>query len=138
MLTADDFILADTENYLPANAKDIESAFNYIMHRSIAISPQDAATLAVVLSRNIKWGTNNANGEVYAAALPVKDVNNLFVSGNVEDVLKEIAGTGRTTETLKGLADTIAITFNHIDATIDDENIVHGLKIIDDLDYPVD
>jgi hypothetical protein len=65
------------------------------------------ATLAVVLKRNIKWGTDESKGEVYAAAMPVKDTDGLFVSDNVEAVLKEIAGNGRTTETLKGLADAI-------------------------------
>ena len=106
-VSAGDFPLTDSDNILPSNAKNIEAALNYIMHRSIAISPEDAATLAVVLRRNIKWGTDDSEGEVYAAAVPVKDTAGLFISENVEAVLNEIAGPGRTTETLKGLADAI-------------------------------
>jgi hypothetical protein len=106
-ISAGDFPLLDSENILPPNAKSIEAAINYLMHHSIAISPEDVATLAVVLRRNIKWGTNDSEGEVYAAAMPVKDADGVFVSDNVEAVLREIAGTGRTTETLTGLADAI-------------------------------
>lgn len=147
-VSADDFPLSDSDDILPPNAKNIEAAFNYIMHRSIAVSPQDAATLAVVLKRNIKWGINDQNGEVYAQAIPVKDIDGLFVSDNVEAILKEIAGTGRTVETLKGLADAIAAMakivagneetmINHIDSTVDDENIVHGFTVVTDEEYPV-
>jgi hypothetical protein len=148
-ILAEDFPLADSENILPPNSKNIEAAFDYIMHRSIAISPQDMATLAVVLKRNINWGTDDTKGEVYAAAVPVKNSDNLFVSDNVEAVLSEIAGTGRTVETLKSLADAIGVlagivekdeetVSGHINATVDMGNVVHGLQIVSDTDYPVD
>jgi len=106
-VAAEDFPLLDTENFLPSNAKSIEAAFNYIFHHSIAISPDDLATLGVVIRRNINWGTTDPD-EVYAGNMPVKDTSGLFISDNVEAVLAEIAGSGRTIETLKGLADAIA------------------------------
>jgi hypothetical protein len=117
-VSAGDFPLTDTDNLLPSNAKDIEAALNYIMHRSIAISPEDMATLAVVLRRNIKWGTNDVEGEVNASAIPVKDTDDLFVSNNVEAVLREIAGPGRTTETLIGLADAIESLVEYLDTLV--------------------
>jgi hypothetical protein len=147
-IAAEDFPLIDSENFLPANAKSIEGAFNYLFHHSIAISPQDAATLAAVLRRNINWGTGDPDG-VYAGSVPVKDADGLFVSGNVESVLAEIAGVGRTTETLKGLADAIAALAGeeegneqdisaHIAETVDNEHIVHGIQVIDDISFIVD
>lgn len=146
-VSSDDFPLIDSENILPANAKSIEAAFNYILHHTIAVSPQDAATLAVVLRRNINWGVTDPDG-VYAASLPVKDQAGLFVGTNVETILAEIAGAGRTSESLKGLADAIAALAeivaghkeemdDHIESAVDSENVVHGLKIIDDFQYPV-
>jgi len=142
-VSADDFPLIDSDNILPANAKSIEAAFNYILHHTIAISPQDVATLGVVLRRNINWGTADPDG-VYAANLPVKDQADLFVGANVEAILAEIAGPGRTNESLKNLADAIEALADvvaenaedmtdHINSTIDDENTVHGLKIIQDI-----
>jgi hypothetical protein len=116
-VSADDFLLIDSENILPANAKSIEAAFNYILHRTIAISPQDLKTLGVVLRRNIKWGTADPD-EVYAADLPVKDQEDLFVGTNVEAVLSEIAGPGRTTESLISLADAIESLTNYVDSLV--------------------
>ena len=116
-VAADDFPLIDSEGFLPSNAKSIEAAFNYIFHHTIAISPNDLATLAVVLRRNINWSTTDPDG-VYAASMPVKDTAGLFVSSNVEAVLAEIAGAGRTTETLKSLANAISSLANYVDSLI--------------------
>jgi hypothetical protein len=146
-VSSDDFPLIDFENILPANAKSIEAEFNYILHRTIAISPQDLATLGVVLRRNINWGTTDPDG-VYAASLPVKDQGNLYEGTNVEVVLAEIAGEGRTTESLKNLADAIEalagvvdenadVMSDHIMSTVDEGNIVHGIRVIFDENYPV-
>jgi hypothetical protein len=145
---AEDFPIADTEGYLPANSKNIESAFNYIFHHSYIMSPDDPSVLAKVLRKHINLGTSDPDG-VYAGSIPVKDKEELFVGADVESVLAEIAGSGRTTETLKNLADAIetlndyaaeiaADLADHIAETIDDENVVHGLTIIDDLSYPLD
>ena len=117
-ISAESFLLADSDKILPANARNIEEAFRYIMHHSIAISPEDTATLAVVLRRNIKWGTDDSEGEVYAAAVPVKDTADLFISKNVEAVLNEIAGPGRTTENLKGLADAIEDLTDYLNSLV--------------------
>jgi hypothetical protein len=147
-VTAKDFPLDDSEDFLPGNAKSIEAAFNYIFHHTIAISPEDLSTLGVVLSRNIKWGITDPD-EVNAASIPVKDSAELFLTGTVESVLAEIAGVGRTTETLTGLAAAISslakvvvedegIMEEHIDSTVDNNNVVHGIKIIDDLLFPLD
>jgi hypothetical protein len=106
-IAAEDFPLIDSENFLPANAKSIEAAFNYLFHHSIAISPQDAKTLGVVLRRNINWSVVNPDG-VYAGSMPVKDSAGLFEYSDVEAVLAEIAGSGRTVESLKGLADALS------------------------------
>jgi hypothetical protein len=144
-VSADDFPLEDSENILPAGVKNIEAAFNYIFHRTLAISPQDAKTLGVVLRRHIKWGTENPD-EVYAANLPVKNQAGLFSGGNVEAVLAEIAGDGRTTESLKSLANAIKALAgivsedeetmsSHIESNFDDENIVHGLAVVTDEEY---
>jgi len=40
-----------------------------------------------------------------AAAIPVVDAGNLYTETNIETVLAEIAGVGRTTETLKSISD---------------------------------
>jgi hypothetical protein len=145
---AEDFPLKDTEGYLPANLKNIESAFNYIFHHSYIMSPDDTSVLAKVLRKHINFGTTDPDG-VYAESLPVKDSENLFVGTNVEAVLAEIAGSGRTTETLKNLADAvetldkyskeIALALKgHIEDTVDNENSVHGLTVIEDLNYPLE
>jgi hypothetical protein len=146
-ISSDDFPLIDSENFLPANAKSVEAAFNYLFHNSIAISPHDAKTLAVVLRRNINWDTSDPNG-IYAGSMPVKDTMELFDSSDVEAVLAEIAGPGRTIETLKGLSDAISTladtladdkaTMNgHINSMVNPENAVHGLRVITDEDYLV-
>jgi hypothetical protein len=128
-IAAEDFPLKDSEEFLPANAKSVEAAFNYIFHHSIAISPQDLATLGIVLRRNVNWGTSDPDG-VYAGSVPIKDAAGLFESSDVESVLSEIAGSGRTNESLKGLADAIsalatalsaeAATRESADATLED------------------
>jgi hypothetical protein len=142
---AEDFPLADTEDYLPANSKNIESAFNYIFHHSYIMSPDDPSVLAKVLRKHIDFGTTDPDG-VYAGSIPVKDTAELFIGTDVESVLAEIAGSGRTTETLKNLADAIealndyaaeiaADLADHIAETIDDENSVHGLTVVTDLNF---
>jgi hypothetical protein len=145
---AEDFPLTDGEGYLPANSKNIEAAFNYIFHHSYLMSPDDSSVLAKVLRKHINFGTSDPDG-VYAGSVPVKDSAGLFAEANVETVLAEIAGSGRTTETLKNLADAIealneyvaetaADLADHIEDTIDDGNTVHGLTIIADLDFPLE
>ena len=105
-LEAEDFPLSDVENFLPTDAKNIEAAFNYLFHHNHLISPDDASVLEKVLRKHIKFGVSDPD-DVYAANLPVKDNEGLFSSENVESVLTEIAGAGRTTETIKGIADCI-------------------------------
>jgi hypothetical protein len=145
---AKDFAIADSENYLPVNAKNIEDAFNYIFHHSVVMSPDDPEVLAKVLRKHINFGTTDPDG-VYAASLPVKDSAGLFAGDNVESVLAEIAGSGRTTESLKSLADAIealniyaadiaADLADHIVDILDDGNIVHGLFICDDINFPLE
>jgi hypothetical protein len=139
-ILAEDFPIADSEKYLPANAKNIEAAFNYIFHHSPVLSPNDASVLSKILRKHVKWGTSDPD-DVYAGSVPVKDVNNLFLSDNVELVLAEIAGPGRKDETLKGLADAfdnlkdyvihVQEEFdNHTKETFDNGHIVHGLEIV--------
>jgi hypothetical protein len=145
---AEDFHLADVEDYLPANSKNIEAAFNYAFHNSYIMSPDDPLVLAKVLRKHINFGTVDPDG-VYAGSIPIKDTAGFFTGTDVEAVLAEIAGPGRTTETLKNLADAIealneyaeeiAVDLaDHIAETIDDGNVVHGLTIIDDLSYPLE
>jgi hypothetical protein len=144
---AEDFPLADAEDYLPVNSKNIEAAFNYLFHHSYIMSPDDSSVLAKVLRKHINFGTVDPDG-VYAGSVPVKDTAELFAGTNIESVLAEIAGSGRTTESLKNLADAIEILneyaaeiaadlLGHIEDTIDDENSVHGLTVISSLDYPL-
>jgi hypothetical protein len=145
---AEDFPLVDVENYLPANSKNIESAFDYLFHHSYVMSPDDSSVLAKVLRKHINFGTTDPDG-VYAGSIPVKDTDGLFTGTNVEAVFAEIAGSGRTTETLKNLADAIEALneyaaetagdlADHILETIDDGNSVHGLTVITDLNYPLE
>jgi hypothetical protein len=145
---AEDFPIEDTEEYLPVNSKNIEAAFDYIFHHSYVMSPDDPSVLAKVLRKHINFGIADPDG-VYAGSVPVKDVEELFTGTDVEAVLAEIAGSGRTTETLKNLADAIealndyaaeiaADLADHIKDTIDDENPVHGLTIVTALDYPLE
>jgi hypothetical protein len=145
---AEDFPLTDVENYLPSNSKNIEAAFDYIFHHSYVMSPDDSSVLAKILRKHINFGTSDPDG-VYAGSVPVKDSAGLFAETNIESVLAEIAGSGRTTETLKNLADSIealndyaaevaADLADHIVETIDDENVVHGLTVITSIDYPLE
>jgi uncharacterized protein YciU (UPF0263 family) len=145
---AEDFPVADTEDYLPSNSKSIEAAFNYVFHHSFVMSPDDSSVLAKILRKHINFGTSDPDG-VYAASLPVKDTAGLFEETNVEAVLAEIAGSGRTVETLKGLADAIGALNNyaaelaadladHIEDTIDEGNPVHGLTVISDEYFPLE
>jgi hypothetical protein len=143
---AEDFEIADIEDYLPVNAKNIETAFNYVFHHSLVMSPDDISVLAKVLRKHIKFGITDPN-DVYAGSLPVKDTTGLFIGTNVEAVLAEIAGSGRTTETLKGLADAIDALNNSIKAHTDNKDNPHavtkiqvGLGNVDntaDIDKPV-
>ena len=150
-ITADEFLLEDSAGILPPNAKSLEAAINHIMRHSIAISPQEAATLAVVLRRNVAWGTDATKGEIWAEAMPVLDAAKRFSSQNknVETILAEIAGEGRSKETLKSLADEIdelteIVTKNleyataHVDRTYENNVVVHGVEIVTDLEYPLD
>ena len=50
----------------------------------------------------------NAAAAPSAASVPITDSNNRFTGGNVEAALQEIAGAGRTVETVKGAADVAA------------------------------
>jgi hypothetical protein len=145
---AEDFPLVDTEDYLPKNSKNIEAAFEYVFRHSYVMSPDDSSVLAKVLRKHINFETTDPDG-VYAGSVPVKDTKELFTGTDVESVLAEIAGSGRTTETLKNLADAIEILDgyveeiegdleDHIKETVDDENVVHGITIIDDVLYPLD
>jgi hypothetical protein len=145
---AEDFPIADAENKLPSNAKNIEAAFDYLFRHSYIMTPDDPSVLAKVLRKHINFGTADPDG-VYAGSLPVKDADDLFAGTNVEAVLAEIAGAGRTTETLKNLADAIdALNFytadvsadlaDHIAETIDDGSTVHGLTVVTDLNYPLE
>jgi hypothetical protein len=144
---AEDFPLADIENYLPANSKNIEAAFDCVFRHSYVMSPNDPSVLAKVLRKHINFGTADPD-EVYAGSVPVKDTAELFTGTDVEAVLAEIAGSGRTTESLKNLAnaiealneyteETAEYLVDHTAETIDDENVVHGITIIDDLLYPL-
>jgi glucose-6-phosphate isomerase len=112
------------------------------------MSPDDPSVLAKVLRKHINFGTTDPD-EVYAGSVPVKNTAGLFAGADVEAVLAEIAGSGRTTETLKNLADAIealneyaaelaADLADHVAETIDDENSVHGLVIISSLNYPLE
>jgi hypothetical protein len=137
---AEDFPIVDAENYLPANSKNIEAAFNYIFHHSPVLSPSDTSVLAKILRKHIKWGISEPD-DVYAGSIPIKDAENLFLGSNIEAVLAEIAGKGRTSETLKGLADDFndlaeyasqiqAELDKHIDDTFDNNHIIHGLQVV--------
>jgi hypothetical protein len=145
---AEDFSIADAENYLPVNARNIEAAFNYVFSHSYIMNPDDFSVLAKVLRKHINFGTADPDG-VYAGSIPVKDMAEIFTGTNVEAVLAEIAGSGRTTETLENLAEAIetlgeyaagiaANLEDHTLETVDAGNIVHGLKIITDLQYPLE
>jgi hypothetical protein len=112
------------------------------------MSPDDASVLAKILRKHINFGTSDPDG-VYAASLPVKDTAGLFEGTNAEEVLAEIAGSGRTTETLKGLADAIGVLndyaadlaadlADHIEDTVDEGNPVHGLSVISDEYFPLE
>jgi hypothetical protein len=145
---AEDFPIADSEDYLPANSKNIEAAFNYIFHHSYVMSPNDSSVLAKVLRKHINFGTTDPDG-VYAGNVPVKDTDGLFVGADIEAVLAEIAGPGRTIETLKNLADAIEALNEysiktegdleeHISETIDGGNVVHGITVETSLEYPLE
>lgn len=61
-----------------------------------------------------------------ASTIGLQDSAGRFTAANVEAALAELAGSGRTTETLKSLADLIS---THTADLITDSNGVHGLKI---------
>jgi uncharacterized protein YciU (UPF0263 family) len=145
---AEDFPLEDVENYLPVNSKNIEAAFSYVFHHSYVMSPDDPLVLAKVLRKHINFGTSDPDG-VYARSIPVKDTEKLFTGADVEAVLAEIAGPGRTIENLKNLADAIEVLneyaadtaadlADHIAETIDGGNPVHGLTVVTDLNFPLE
>jgi hypothetical protein len=55
----------------------------------------------------IDWGTGA--GQVSAADVPIADAGTRFTGTEVEAALQELAGSGRTTETVKANADAIAL-----------------------------
>lgn len=61
-----------------------------------------------------------------ASAIGVQDAGGLITATTVEAALAELAGTGRTTESLKSLADLIS---THTADLITDSDGAHGLKI---------
>lgn len=121
--TAEDIEINDPDGFLPPNSKNISDAFNFIFHRVPAISPNDEHTLNVVLRRHIKWGVL-WDDEVYAGCIPINNIQGLFVSDNVESALTELA---------MHLSD----INEHVEATFDNGNIIHGLEIVDDENYPL-
>jgi hypothetical protein len=57
----------------------------------------------VIRDNHIDWGTGS--GQVSAADVPIADGGNRYTGTNVETAMQEVAGAGRTTETVKGNAD---------------------------------
>ena len=92
---------------------------------ALSVSGQNTVTAAgktqtveLVAGANITLLTDNTTKQVQisasgtistnASAVAVADVAGLFAGTDSEAILAEIAGAGRTTETLKGLADSVA------------------------------
>jgi len=65
-----------------------------------------------VKDTHIDWGTGA--GQVSAADVPIADAGGRYTGTEVETALQELAGSGRTTETVKANADAIA---NKVPAT---------------------
>ena len=97
-------------------------------------------------------------GQIYAEDFPLADTEDLLPvqSKNIEDAinfivkyLNDISGEGRTTENIKDLADAVDALMNtdqvttqeminHFTSIVDEGNVVHGIFVETDLDYPVD
>lgn len=68
---------------------------------------ENAANIKAFLNALIEELASTATGKG-ASCIGVQDADGRYAGSNVEAILAEIAGTGRTTETLKGLADLIS------------------------------
>ncbi len=63
------------------------------------------------LQQQITNHLNDTSGPHAASSVPIQDSGNRYSGGNVEAALQEIAGTGRSNQTVKGNADAIS---NHV------------------------
>ena len=118
-ISLDDYILDDSEGLIPSDIKkSVESVIRFILHNNLGIHPDDPANDGKVLRKHIKWGLNEEEDDVNASAMPIINEDGLFASSTVEGALAEIAGAGRTTETLKGLNDDIHDLSDYLDSQI--------------------
>jgi hypothetical protein len=93
---------------------------------------ENAANIKTFLNALIAELASIAAGKG-ASAIGVQDAAGLFTAAQVEAVLAEIAGAGRTTETLKGLGDSISTVSGNLTThqadSITDSDGAHGLRI---------
>lgn len=130
---AKDTPVKDIEGLLPDNtSRNVEDVLALLLKSTIALHNNDTlekadgnteentATRGAVYKRNIKFDANDENG-VYSGDIPVKDVRSdtnpdgRFANSNVEAVLKELAGDGRTIENLKELSDNLSNLNDKVD-----------------------
>jgi hypothetical protein len=86
---------------------------------------ENAANIKAFLNALILELASTAAGKG-ASAIGVQDAGGLITATTVEAALAELAGTGRTTESLKSLADLLS---THTADLVTDADGVHGLKI---------
>lgn len=132
-INAANFPIEDAGNYY--TTKTIEAAFQEIYELYASILGGPGISDDTVKDYHIDWGT--ASGQVSAVDVPIADALNVLAAANVEAALAEIAGSGRTTETLKNLGDAIVTVANalstHEGLLVSDGDTPHDIEVVDEI-----
>lgn len=138
-IAAEDYPIKDADGYFGTDT--IEAALKALYEKYAAIlAASGTASDDSVKDFHIDWGTGA--GQVSALDLPIADTAGRFTSENVEAALAEIAGSGRTTETLKGLKDlcddlsgsianVASALATHAGLNADSGDTFHGIQVVD-------
>lgn len=134
MVSADEFLIKNLNDYYTENSLGnvtIEAAFDEIYELYASILAGPGISDDTVKDYHIDWGT--AADQVSAGDVPTADAGGRFTATEVEGSLQEIAGAGRTTETVKQNADDIVTNASNLsthEGLEADTVTVHGINVV--------
>jgi len=134
MVSSDEFLIKNVNDYYTEDSLGrvtIEAAFDEIYELWASILAGPGVSDDSVKDYHIDWGT--AADQVSAVDVPIADAGGRFTATEVEASLQEIAGVGRTTETVKQNTDDIATLdsdFTTHEALEADTSTVHGINVV--------
>jgi len=139
-ISAADYPIADVGGYYVT--KTIEAALQQVYAHLVSLLDGTGTAIAAGLVKDfsIDWGTG-AN-QVSAGDMPILDTAGLITATDVENAFAELAGAGRTTQSLKSIYDALQtdisnlVTTNsnlstHIAKDLGVGDSVHGITVVD-------